>query len=378
MTVWNSLGRLMLAAVVSLGSVLAAGLPAAAQTNADFQEMVERVNQGTVRVISGGIGGTYIRIATDLASVLNDSERLRVLPIVGQGSLQNITDLLYLRGIDIGIVQSDVLSFIKQRNMYPGVEERIAYITKLYNEELHVVGGPDIGGLRDLAGRKVNFGVEGSGTAMTAETVFQSLGLEVEPVYLDQPLALQKIRDGEIAATIYVAGKPASAIADLSRDDGFRLVPVDYDPALQEAYLPTTFTNEDYPGLVPQAAPVRTIAVGAVMAVYDWNPEGERYAKVERFINAFFSNFDRFLQAPRHPKWREVNLAAELPGWTRFAPAQEWLDQNRQTASTEVREQFNAFLVEQTGATQLSEEDKDALFSEFVRWRQDRQSAQSQ
>ncbi len=378
MTVWNSLGRLMLAAVVSLGSVLAVGLPAAAQTNADFQEMVERVNQGTVRVISGGIGGTYIRIATDLASVLNDGERLRVLPIVGQGSLQNITDLLYLRGIDIGIVQSDVLSFIKQRNMYPGVEERIAYITKLYNEELHVVGGPDIGGLRDLAGSKVNFGVEGSGTAMTAETVFQSLGLEVEPVYLDQPLALQKIRDGEIAATIYVAGKPASAIADLNRDDGFRLVPVDYDPALQEAYLPTTFTNEDYPGLVPAGGPVRTIAVGAVMAVYDWNPEGERYAKVERFINAFFSNFDKFLQAPRHPKWREVNLAAELPGWTRFTPAQEWLDQNRQTASTEVREQFNAFLVEQTGATQLSEEDKDALFSEFVRWRQDRQSAQGQ
>ncbi|RIA55977.1 TAXI family TRAP transporter solute-binding subunit [Dichotomicrobium thermohalophilum] len=370
-----SLGKLWVAVILILCSSLATSGPLSAQTETDYQEMVERVNRGTVRVISGGIGGTYIRIATDLASVLNDGNRLRVLPIVGQGSVQNITDLLYLKGIDIGIVQSDVLSFIKRRNMYPGVEERIAYITKLYNEELHVVGGPEIGSIEDLAGRKVNFGVEGSGTAMTAETVFESLGIEVEPVYHDQPLALQKIKDGEIAATLYVAGKPTSAIEELNREDGYRLVTVDYDPALQQAYLPTTFTHEDYPSLVPEGSPVRTIAVGAVMAVYDWNPEGERYAKVERFINAFFSNFEKFLQAPRHPKWREVNLAAELPGWTRFQPAREWLDRNRQTASAEVRQQFNAFLVEKTGATQLSDEEKDALFSEFVRWRQQRQAA---
>jgi len=370
-----SSAKLWCAAVLILCSSLATGAPAAAQTGADYQEMVERVNRGTVRVISGGIGGTYIRIATDLASVLNDGNRLRVLPIVGQGSVQNITDLLYLKGIDIGIVQSDVLSFIKRRNMYPGVEERISYITKLYNEELHVVGSPDISGIRDLAGRKVNFGVEGSGTAMTAETVFQSLGIEVEPVYHDQPLALQKIKDGEIAATLYVAGKPTSAIAELNSDDGYRLVPVDYDPALQDAYLPTNFTHEDYPGLVPEQSPVRTIAVGAVMAVYNWNPERDRYAKVERFIDSFFSNFDTFLQAPRHPKWREVNLAAELPGWSRFQPAQDWLDQNRQTASAEVRQEFNAFLVEQAGPERLSEAQKDALFSEFVRWRQQRRSA---
>jgi TRAP transporter TAXI family solute receptor len=369
--------RSWFAAVLVLSFSLVMGVPANAQTNTDYQEMVERVNQGTVRVISGGIGGTYIRIATDLASVLNDGERLRVLPIVGQGSVQNITDLLYLKGIDIGIVQSDVLSFIKRRNMYPGVEDRIAYITKLYNEELHVVGSPEIGGLGELAGRKVNFGVEGSGTAMTAETVFDSLGIEVEPVFHDQPLALQKIKDGEIAATLYVAGKPTSAIAELNREDGYRLIPVDYDPALQQAYLPTTFTNDDYPGLVREGAPVRTIAVGAVMAVYNWNPEGDRYAKVERFINAFFANFDSFLQQPRHPKWREVNLAADLPGWTRFKPAQEWLDQNRQTASAEVRQQFNAFLVEQAGGEQLSEAQKDALFTEFVKWRQQRQRAQN-
>ncbi len=346
---------------------------APAQQSPSYDEMVKRVNAGTVRVISGGIGGTYIRIATDLASVLNDGERLRVLPIVGQGSVQNITDLLYLQGIDIGIVQSDVLSFIKSRNIHPNVEQRIAYITKLYNEEFHLLGSAATGSVAELTGRKVNFGVEGSGTAMTAATVFETLGIDVEPVFHDQALAIEKIKTGEIAATVYVAGKPAKAVAELSQTQGLRLIPVEYAPALRDAYLPAVFTSEDYPGLVEQDAPVTTIAVGAVMAVYNWNPGGERYQKVERFVEAFFSRFEAFLQAPRHPKWQEVNLAAQLPGWQRFPPAQNWLEQNRGTSTTRLKVAFEQFLQSSGQPTELSEAQKDALFSQFVKWWREQQ-----
>jgi TRAP transporter TAXI family solute receptor len=339
----------------------------------DYEAMVERVNAGTVRIISGGIGGTYIRIATDLASVLDDGENLRVLPIVGKGSVQNITDLLYLKGIDIAIVQSDVLSFIRRRNIHPNVDQRIAYITKLYNEEFHIVGASNIKTIQDLSGEKVNFGVEGSGTAMTAATVFDSLGIEVQPVYHDQALAIEKIKSGEIAATSYVAGKPAVAVAELQRDAGLRLVTVDYAPELREAYLPAMFTNEDYPNLVAEGEPVDTIAVGAVMAVYNWNPSGERYQKTERFVKAFFANFETFLQPPRHPKWQEVNLAAELPGWRRFPAAQEWLAQNRNTATTELKVAFEQFLQSSGQPAELSEDQKDALFSQFVEWWRARQ-----
>jgi len=348
--------------------------PARAQDEGyDYEAMVERVNAGTVRIISGGIGGTYIRIATDLASVLDDGENLRVLPIVGKGSVQNITDLLYLKGIDIAIVQSDVLSFIRRRNIHPNVDQRIAYITKLYNEEFHIVGASNIETIQDLAGKKVNFGVEGSGTAMTAATVFDSLGIEVQPVYHDQALAIEKIKSGEIAATSYVAGKPAVAVAELQRDAGLRLVTVDYAPELREAYLPAMFTNEDYPNLVAEGEPVDTIAVGAVMAVYNWNPGGERYQKTERFVKAFFTNFETFLQPPRHPKWQEVNLAAELPGWRRFPAAQEWLAQNRNTATTELKVAFEQFLQSSGQPAELSEDQKDALFSQFVEWWRARQ-----
>ena len=65
-----------------------------------------KANAGTVGIISGGVDGTYVRIAADLAAVLDDGQSLRVLPVIGKGSLQNVADILYLRGIDVGSVEA--------------------------------------------------------------------------------------------------------------------------------------------------------------------------------------------------------------------------------------------------------------------------------
>ncbi len=333
---------------------------------------VARANQGTVGIISGGIGGTYIRIASDLAAVLNDGDRLRVLPIVGEGSIRNINDILYLRGVDIGIVQSDVLSYFKRQPGYRNIAERIAYITKLYNEELHVLAGPRIRTIRDLAGKKVNVGLKGSGTSMTAATVFRALGIKVRPVHMDQALAIEEIKRGRIAATLYVAGKPASIVANLKPSDGLHIVPVAYRGRLQESYLPTRFTHSDYPQLIPKGQTVRSIAVGAVMAVYNWKPDTERYRKVDRFIKAFFSKFDQFLKPPRHKKWREVNLAAKVPGWKRFSAAETYLKLAKVGEETTLKTAFRRFLDSFSAPLKgsgLSAEDQEALFRKFLTWR---------
>ena len=360
------------------GAVLAGALILLAATDGlraqSAGEYREQINSGTVGIISGGVDGTYIRIATDLAAVLDNGDDLRVLPVMGKGSVQNIDDILYLRGIDIGIVQSDVFEFVRRQGKHSQIDNRINYITKLYNEEFHLLARKEITQVADLAGKKVNFGVQGSGTYMTASLVFELLGIEPEPVSFDQALALESLVKGEIDGLIYVAGKPTRLFRDLSGDQGVHFLPIPLEEKILDTYFPSRLTNADYPGLVPEGEPVRTVAVGAVMAVYNWAEGGERHRKVSRFIDAFFSSFDSFLQAPRHRKWQEVSLAAEVPGWNRFEPAARWLANNSEgaTQNEDRAADFARFLEEQAPdvAARLSESaDQQELLELFEAWR---------
>jgi TRAP transporter TAXI family solute receptor len=333
---------------------------------------VEQVNGGTVGIITGSITGTYSRIATDLSAVLDQGNELRILPIIGKGSVQNSTDMLYLRGVDVGIVQSDVLRFVSENGTYPDIGSRISYITKLYNEEIHVLTRAEVKSLEDLRGKKVNFANEGSGTYMTASVVFGKLGIEVEITTFDYELALEKLKKGEIDALFYVAGKPAPIFTAIKPEEGLHLLSVELTPALAETYLPGEFSATDYPGLIPPNTEVQTISVGAVMAVFNWRKGNGRYYKLKRFVEAFFSQFDEFLKAPRHPKWQEVNLAAEVPGWRRFEPARTWLAAHESDAADEQVSEFKTFLKSSSGAAALSVEDQEELFKRFLKWKETR------
>lgn len=272
-------------------------------------------NANVLGVISGGLDGTYTRFAADIAAVIDGVDGLRILPIIGKGSLQNLSDLLYLRGVDLAIVQSDVLAAAAQQRTFPGLEQQVQYLAKLYNEEVHVFAAPGIARLSDLAGKLVAMDNRGSGTAMTATLLFSRLGIAVRPVYDATVDATEKLRRGDIAAMVRVTGKPARFTTPLP--EGARLLPIPLGEELLETYLPGSFGPEDYPGLVPAGETVETVAVGAVLAAYN-HQLPERRDRVVRFSRALSLKFDSFLRPPRHPKWREVNLAAGIPGWTRF------------------------------------------------------------
>lgn len=318
---WLKFGFLF--SLLSLACTVQAATPGE-QTAASQERASNPTNKGAVGIITGGVNGTYIRIAADMAAVL-DSDNLRVLAIVGKGSAQNIDDLLHLKGVDMAIVQSDVLEYLKRQGAYKNIDKRIHYVAKLYNEEFHLLANSEIKNLTDLAGRKVNFDVKGSGTAITASVLFDTLKISVEPVYYDQAIALEKLKSGEIAALAYVAGKPAQLFEKITAVDKLHFLPVDHAPALLETYLPTHISSQDYPLVIQPGEDVKTVAVGAVLAVYNWKKSHERYQKVINFANHFLDRFNDFLQPARHPKWREVSLSATIPGWTRLSTAQEWL-----------------------------------------------------
>jgi TRAP transporter TAXI family solute receptor len=339
-------------------------------------KFVEDLNANTVTIISGNPNGTYLYLAYDMSAVLDDGDNLRILPVIGKGGAQNTKDVLYLRGVDMGITQSNILKYYNRTGeVGSNIANRLRYVTRLYNEEMHILVGQDINSVDDLRGKKVNFSDIGSGTQLSSRLIFEDLKIAVEEVNVGQADAFEAIQRGEMAATILIAGKPSGAYAKLKAEGkSLKLLTIPYVPALREDYLPATLNHEDYPNLIPEGQTVDTIAIGAVLAVFNWAPDSERYRRVAKFTKALFENFDKFLEKPRHPKWKEVNLAANLPGWQRFGAAQEMLDKTKlgsAAADEKLKNDFNKFLTAASPANApggLSDERREELFRKFLEW----------
>jgi TRAP transporter TAXI family solute receptor len=331
----------------------------------------ERINANTLSIVSGNPNATYMTIAYDLSAVLDDGDEFRILPVIGKGGGQNIKDVRFLKGVDLGITQSNLLPYFKKTNEIGTIDDKIVYIAKLFNEELHLIvrDGSGITSIEQLNGKRVNFSDVGSGTQLSTRDIFERLGVKPEEVNMGQADAFEKLKSGEIAATVLIAGKPAGSMIKLKAADGFRILPVAYAKPLQNEYLPATLTTEDYPGLIAPGQKVETIAVGAVLIAFNWPKGTDRYRRIQKFVDAFFPKLAEFQKVPRHPKWKEANLAAVLPGWTRFAGAEEWLRKRDGMARGE-REQFDRFVAgRREKAVALPSGERDRLFQEFLQWK---------
>jgi TRAP transporter TAXI family solute receptor len=307
--------------------------PVPTQDGARQQALREELNENTVTVISGNPNGTYLYLAYDMSAVLDDGNKLRVLPVIGKGGYQNMMDVLHLRGVDLGITQSNIMSYLKKTGEFgPNIDQRIAFVSRLYSEEMHILAGPGIDRVQDLSGKKVNFSDPGSGTQFSTRLIFELLGIRATEVNVGQGDGYQMVKSGEIAATVLIAGKPTGSFGKFKLEPGMKLLPVPYTEALEQDYFPAKLTSEDYPNLVPKGEVVDTVAVASVLAVYNWPPNTDRYRRVAAFIDAFFSKFAEFQKPARHPKWKEANLNSTLKGWKRFPAAEEWLHRNERQA----------------------------------------------
>jgi TRAP transporter TAXI family solute receptor len=330
------------------------------------RETKQALNSNTVTLISGTIGGTYVQFGADLASVLDDGNKLRVLPIVGRGSVQSVADILFLQGVDLGIVRSDTLDYLEKKGFAQDIKKQFTYVTKLYNEEMHVIASKSIRSMRELDGKTVSVDLPNGGTFVTASIVFERLGIRPNLVYVEQRIAMEKMKTGGIDAVVVVGGKPYKSVSTF-KDDRFHLVPVEYAKPLQNDYLPASLSAKDYPNLISDQEQVDTIAVPAVLAAYNWAPNSDRYRKLAVFVDAFFTKFPTFQNPPFHPKWKEVSLSAPLAGWNRLPSAQQWLD--RHGIEPVARSRFDDFMQQApTAAKPQSDAEKEALFKQFQAW----------
>ena len=339
------------------------------QQQSKTSALVDKINANTLMVLTAGSGLTYGAFAADLATVLNDGDEFRILPVQGHSAFQNVRDVRYLHGIDMGFVQSNVLGYYRRNGLIPDISDKIAYLFKVCNLEIHIITRSDITSIEQLRGKKVNVNQAGSGTQLTAMDLFSFLGIKVEEVNMRQNDAFEKLKNGEIAATVALTGKPSREIAKLKSKEGFRILPIAFDKKMLGDFAPTTLTHEDYPDLIPDGQTVETVASGTIMIAYNWPKNTDRYRRIDRFVKAFFPRLEEFRKPPRHEKWNDTVLSTVLPGWKRFEGAEEWLKQSREPVINARRDQFEQFLASRNiSSKQLPESERNKLFEEFLKW----------
>jgi branched-chain amino acid transport system substrate-binding protein len=330
------------------------------------RDMAVQLNANTVTLMTGSFGSTYAQIGADLASVLDNGVNLRVLPVLGRGSVQAVADILLLKGVDAGIVRKDTLAYLERKDFANNIRNQFVYVTKMFNEEMHVLAPRTIRSMKDLDGKTVVVDLPDASTFVTSINVFDRLGIKPHLLYIEPRLALEQLSKGEIDAIVAVEGKPVQWLSQV-RDPNLHLVPVEYEKTLQEEYLPSQLSSADYPNLVSDTAPVDTIAAEAVLASYNWPPASDRYRRLSLLVDSLFTRVAQLQRPPFHPKWKEVALKAPVAGWTRLQAAQEWIDRNSPSPGTAAA---SATVEAPRAAKPLDR--NDPLYREFLEWRANR------
>lgn len=330
----------------------------------------EAVNAGTVTIITAPAGGAKSVFAADMARVLDEQDKLRILPVLGKGPVQNVIDVLYLRSIDMGLVATDVPEFYKIQ-YGADINDRLRYIMKLYNDEIHIIAPTEIKTVFDLEGKRVMAPKDVG--LYSARAIFSRLKINVSFDYTtDDTGGLQEVLDGKADAWIVGTAKVMPIARNLKNETRrFHLVSIPYDKRLQDLYLPSEFTSDEYPNLIAAGERVETVAASILLVVFNWPEKSERYQKVAKFVDALFSRIDEFARPARHPKWKEASISAIVPGWQRFKPAQDWIDrwheQHANAAKQVSLAKFKEFMAQQ-GRANLSEAELEKLYAQFLEW----------
>jgi uncharacterized protein len=352
-----------------------AGQAALAQTSNTSQRPLlvqkKQHNESALMILGGYPGTSYFGLAHDIAAALGGSADLRVLAVDATGGTESLRDLLLLRGVDLALVPANALAYANANASFgPSLQERLTYITELYGEEVHILVGPGIGSLENLRGGKIAVPPEDGNTEFTVRDLLRRLHIEAEVVKVAPPDAVDDVRSGLFAALVLMGGKPLRFVAGLPKDGSLRLLTLQPTQDLGDDYAPAGFRSDDYPALIPDGQTVDTVAVSAVLVANNTAKWDESNRRIARFVPAFFGALSDRARLQRHPKWGDVNLAATLAGWSRFAAAKEWLDRTKQEQTDSVQKRFEQFLSATTppGSPPLAPGARKRLFDEFVKW----------
>ncbi|PSC05415.1 hypothetical protein SLNSH_09495 [Alsobacter soli] len=275
---------------------------------------IDRASPGSIKILTGSDQGMEPTLA-DLGGVL--APKFKLETVRGKGA--PLKELLTLPGIDMAVVSAPTLANAGSASA------KLVYVAKLFGEELHLVAGPDIHSVDDLAGKSVYMGPAGSDTETVARAALADHGVDVTPATGSLADALNAVKAGTLAAAFVLAPKPYAPLAEMAQGSaGVHLVPVPFGK-LGEAYDPATLTSADYPGLVSDGERIETVSADAILVAPWWRDSSPRQHELTAAATAIFDHFPDLLKEGRHPKWKETNLAAVVDGKRRLKSADQWV-----------------------------------------------------
>lgn len=315
-------------------------------------------------LIAGSAAASETVLAADMASLFPQGADLRVLPMLGDAGAGNLALLLDDPHADIAFVSTDALAEAAAKEK--SLADKLELVARLAPQEVHILARADIASVSGLSGRKVSFGPAGSASAATAASLFKALGLKVEPVSLDAASAIEQLKQGAISAAMIVGHKPSPLVSAIPANAGIRLLAIPFGAPLEATYLPTRLEPKDYPHLIRADGEVATIATGMVLLAAKSKTDPGSQERVDRFVAAVFPRFAELQAQGRHPKWREVNLAANLPGFKRTRAAEAWLAAHPAEPARPMAASAGQAPALPEGL--MSEEQQEALFTRFIEW----------
>ena len=293
------------------------------------------------KIVTASERGTYIQIGRDLARFVAPEADVALEVLPSAGSAENVKRLRYEPGVKLALVQSDVYqAFLDQAaagNAEAGnLIKPLRVIMPLYNEEIYFFARADspLEYVHEIRGKRINIGPVGSGTALTATTLYRLMFKEplrdAQATFLSNEDALVKLLQGDgLDVVAVVAGQPAKLLVDMKPESRQYIKLLKFDarqPESQAAlktYFPATVRASSYPNLLTEDLPA--LAVKAYLVTYDYALKNTQ-SHLANFARSLCRNFGS-LQTSGHPKWREVDLSLPNPGrgWLYFEPTSKQL-----------------------------------------------------
>jgi TRAP transporter TAXI family solute receptor len=314
-------------------------------------------------LIAGPAATSETQLAADMASLFPQGAELRVLPMLGDSGAGNLALLLDDAKVDMAFVSTDALA--EATGKEKGLIDRLELVARLAPQEVHLLARHEIENLSNLSGKEVNIGPAGSASAIAAAAILKAHGLNIVASSLDDAAAIEQLKQGAISAAVILGAKPSPLIGAIPITAGIHLLSIPFGAPLEAAYLPTRLGSGDYPNLIRSGSELTTLATGMVLLAARGKRDPESQARIDRFVAALFSRFAELQR--RHPKWRDVNLAASLPGFKRNKAAAAWL-----AAHAEEKVKPIAANVSGQGPAPpevMSKEQQEVLFRRFIEWK---------